>query len=143
MNEINTLVLSDDKSGLEKAAEIIKSGGIVAFPTETVYGLGANALSADACLKIFKAKGRAADNPLIVHITKFDEIYPLVKEIHLQYGHCCGEISVTPDGAGAYPPVRRADSRTEREPFGLAEPCDGAALYPRSHGQSGRCYKRL
>lgn len=81
MNEINTLVLSDDKSGLEKAAEIIKSGGIVAFPTETVYGLGANALSADACLKIFKAKGRAADNPLIVHICDIDDLYGIVSEV--------------------------------------------------------------
>ena len=50
------------------AADIIRSGGLVAFPTETVYGLGANALDRDAVLSIFEAKGRPADNPLIVHI---------------------------------------------------------------------------
>lgn len=57
-----------DFKAVESAAEIIKSGGLVAFPTETVYGLGANAYNPEAALKIFKAKGRPADNPLIVHI---------------------------------------------------------------------------
>jgi len=54
---------------LKKAAEIIKSGGTVAFPTETVYGLGANALDGEAVAKIFQAKRRPPDNPLIVHIS--------------------------------------------------------------------------
>ncbi len=58
----------ESHSELEKAAEILRSGGLVAIPTETVYGLGANALDKDACLSIFKAKGRPSDNPLIVHI---------------------------------------------------------------------------
>ena len=53
---------------LKKAAELLNNGSLVAFPTETVYGLGANALDKDACLNIFKAKGRPGDNPLIVHI---------------------------------------------------------------------------
>ena len=53
---------------LGQAAELIKSGEVVAFPTETVYGLGANALDASAVRKIFRAKGRPSDNPLIVHI---------------------------------------------------------------------------
>jgi L-threonylcarbamoyladenylate synthase len=57
---------------IKKAAEVIKSGGTVVFPTETVYGLGANALSAEACQKIFEAKGRPQDNPLIVHVADFD-----------------------------------------------------------------------
>ena len=56
------------KSEINKAAEIIKSGGLVAFPTETVYGLGANAFNSDAVKKIFAAKKRPADNPLIVHV---------------------------------------------------------------------------
>ena len=55
-------------SDIKHAAAIIKSGGIVGFPTETVYGLGANAFDAKAVAKIFAAKGRPADNPLIVHI---------------------------------------------------------------------------
>jgi len=55
---------------IKQAAQIIKSGGLVAFPTETVYGLGANALDESACAKIYQVKGRPSDNPLIVHISK-------------------------------------------------------------------------
>ena len=55
---------------LKKAAALLQNGELVAIPTETVYGLGANALDKDACLNIFKAKGRPSDNPLIVHIHK-------------------------------------------------------------------------
>jgi L-threonylcarbamoyladenylate synthase len=58
-----------DRCVIEAAAEIIRRGGLVAFPTETVYGLGADAMNADAVAKIFVAKGRPADNPLIVHIS--------------------------------------------------------------------------
>ena len=57
-----------DSAAIFYAAEIIKSSGLVAFPTETVYGLGANALDASAAEKIYKAKGRPSDNPLIVHL---------------------------------------------------------------------------
>ena len=53
---------------LSEAAEMLRRGGLVAFPTETVYGLGGNALDADAAKKIYAAKGRPSDNPLIVHI---------------------------------------------------------------------------
>ena len=53
---------------LERAAEVIRGGGLVAFPTETVYGLGANGLDAAASSKIYAAKGRPSDNPLILHI---------------------------------------------------------------------------
>lgn len=59
---------------VDQAAEVIKEGGLVAFPTETVYGLGANALDPEAVDKIFKAKGRPADNPLIVHISRASDI---------------------------------------------------------------------
>lgn len=62
---------------LAEAAELIKAGQLVAFPTETVYGLGANGLDGEACKKIFAAKGRPVDNPLILHISKIEEIYPL------------------------------------------------------------------
>lgn len=67
--------------GLKEAAAILKKGGTVAFPTETVYGLGANALNPEAVNKIFIAKGRPNDNPLIVHIASFDMLSPLVKDI--------------------------------------------------------------
>ena len=58
-----------DPSDLREAVELLRAGQVVAFPTETVYGLGANALDAEACAKIFQAKGRPQDNPLIVHIS--------------------------------------------------------------------------
>jgi L-threonylcarbamoyladenylate synthase len=63
------------------AAQIIKDGGLVGIPTETVYGLAANALSGKAVAKIFAAKGRPMDNPLIVHISEFNQIYKLVEEV--------------------------------------------------------------
>ncbi len=64
--------ISED--GIRRAGEILKAGGLVAFPTETVYGLGANALDAEASAKIYRAKGRPSDNPLIVHIADWDSI---------------------------------------------------------------------
>ena len=66
---------TDDAAGIKTAAEILKNGGLVAMPTETVYGLAADAFNGDAVRKIFAAKGRPSDNPLIVHIGKFEEIY--------------------------------------------------------------------
>lgn len=66
---------------LKKPAEILRNGGLVAFPTETVYGLGANALNEEAAKKIYEAKGRPSDNPLIAHIADFDGLGPLVSEI--------------------------------------------------------------
>ena len=70
-----------DHNLIEYAAGILKKGGTVAFPTETVYGLGANALNEKAVEKIFKAKGRPADNPLIVHVSDISEVDNLVKNI--------------------------------------------------------------
>ena len=70
-----------DPAVLEQAAQILSSGGLVAFPTETVYGLGANGLSDLAVRQIFAAKGRPADNPLILHIANRDEVGPLVRRI--------------------------------------------------------------
>ncbi len=68
-------------TSVKKAAEFIKKGEIVAFPTETVYGLGANVFNEEALKKIFLAKGRPQDNPLIVHISNVDQIKSLVKKI--------------------------------------------------------------
>jgi L-threonylcarbamoyladenylate synthase len=80
---VETLLLkpSEDNTAIRKAAELLRQGGIVAIPTETVYGLAANALDEGAVNRIFKAKGRPQDNPLIVHICEFDEIYPLVRKV--------------------------------------------------------------
>lgn len=63
---------------IKEAAEIIKNGGLVLFPTETVYGIGANALNDEAVKKIFIAKGRAQDNPLILHISDMDMLSQIV-----------------------------------------------------------------
>lgn len=70
-----------DVDVIKEAADIINRGGIVVFPTETVYGIGADALNDEAVDKIFKAKGRPQDNPLIVHISAFDELYGLAKTV--------------------------------------------------------------
>ncbi|KNF09729.1 threonylcarbamoyl-AMP synthase Sua [Gottschalkia purinilytica] len=70
-----------EEKAIKEAGEVIKNGGLVAFPTETVYGLGANALDEDAVGKIFEAKGRPQDNPLIVHIGDISQIYELVEEV--------------------------------------------------------------
>ena len=66
---------------LEKVIEIIKSDRLVLVPTETVYGIAASALSDEACKKIFIAKGRAQDNPLIVHVSDKEMIIRLVKNV--------------------------------------------------------------
>jgi len=70
-----------DENLINKAAHIIHNGGVVAFPTETVYGLGADGLNKRAVEKIFKAKTRPSDNPLILHISSIDELFPLVQEV--------------------------------------------------------------
>lgn len=77
---MNTIIISD-KDDLQDAAEILKRGGLVASPTETVYGLCANALDETAVKNIYKAKGRPSDNPLIVHIADLDMLKPLVQEV--------------------------------------------------------------
>ncbi|MDO9098838.1 MAG: L-threonylcarbamoyladenylate synthase [Candidatus Methanoperedens sp.] len=74
-----TLVLEPNE--IRKASFIIISGGTVAFPTETVYGLGANALDGEAVAKIFRAKGRPADNPLIVHISSREMLNMVARDI--------------------------------------------------------------
>lgn len=66
---------------IDFAANVIREGGLVAFPTETVYGIGANSFNEEAIKKIFIAKGRPQDNPLIVHIAELEQIYDLVKEV--------------------------------------------------------------
>ena len=70
-----------NKEDMREAAEIIRSGGLVAFPTETVYGLGANALDPEASKRSYAAKGRPSDNPLIVHIGRFEELLSIAKEV--------------------------------------------------------------
>ena len=75
------MIKKPNEKALKQAAKIIKRGGLVAFPTETVYGLGASALDKNAVRKIFKVKGRPLDNPLIVHLADIKDLNELVKEI--------------------------------------------------------------
>ena len=78
---MNTLQLNPDNKGLATACEILQNGGVVAIPTETVYGLAANAYDETAIAKIFEAKGRPQDNPLIVHIASIDTLYELASTV--------------------------------------------------------------
>jgi len=79
MEELKTQLLQPEEVG--RAAELLAQGEVVAFPTETVYGLGANALDPEAVAKIFAAKGRPQDNPLIVHCTGIGQVEELVRDI--------------------------------------------------------------
>lgn len=83
---MNTIIRKIDKDNIDKqtirqAGDIIRQGGLVAFPTETVYGLGADALRKEAALHIYAAKGRPSDNPLIVHIAEFADMENIVTAI--------------------------------------------------------------
>ena len=82
MDALDTKIISEKE--IETGASIIKSGGLVIFPTETVYGLGANALDSSASAKIYAAKGRPSDNPLICHLASADdaEKYCVVNETY-------------------------------------------------------------
>lgn len=86
INVMETIIKKINKSDIdtdviEQAGQILKDGGLVAFPTETVYGLGADALNEEAAVKTYAAKGRPSDNPLIVHIAEFAALEKIVKDI--------------------------------------------------------------
>ncbi len=78
---MKTLRLSTSETDLQIAAYILQNGGLVAFPTETVYGLGANALDPKAVAKVYEAKGRPSDNPMIVHISRASDIGQLTPSL--------------------------------------------------------------
>lgn len=78
---METKILEPTIKNIQEAARIVQDGGLVAFPTETVYGLGANALDAEATGKIYAAKGRPSDNPMIVHIARASDIGQLTPRL--------------------------------------------------------------
>lgn len=78
---VYTRIFGTTEEDIKQAAEIIKEGGLVAFPTETVYGLGANALDTEAVGKVYAAKGRPSDNPMIVHIANKEDVARLTPSI--------------------------------------------------------------
>lgn len=79
---MNTILEKASREAYEKAGEFLRNGELVAFPTETVYGLGGNALDEYAAKKIYEAKGRPSDNPLIVHIADREEVFKLARDIN-------------------------------------------------------------
>lgn len=81
IEKITEQLTEEDKKKIETAGDILKQGGLVAFPTETVYGLGADALNPEASKKIYAAKGRPSDNPLIVHISNMKALEKITSEI--------------------------------------------------------------
>jgi len=91
MKNMETIIKKIDKMNIDQktiqeAGEILKKGGLVAFPTETVYGLGANALDEEAARKTYAAKGRPSDNPLIVHICEVDALNRIAVNIPEEVG---------------------------------------------------------
>lgn len=79
---MDTLLLNGKKQeDIAKAGALLREGGLVAIPTETVYGLAANGLNGEAVKRIYEAKGRPSDNPLILHISRISQLSPLVKEV--------------------------------------------------------------
>ena len=121
---MQTRVLLPSRDAIREAAELLRGGELVAFPTETVYGLGANALNAEAVARIFAAKGRPADNPLIMHIHDIAQLKGLV---------------TVPDGANAlmrrfWPgPLTLLMPRTDRVPDIVTAGLDTVAVRMPSH----------
>lgn len=77
----NVVEIKEDYPQLREAAKLLRENEAIGFPTETVYGLGANAMNDEAIAKIFEAKGRPSDNPLIVHIGAKSQLTDIVREI--------------------------------------------------------------
>ena len=109
-----------DMEHIRKAASVIRSGGLVAFPTETVYGLGANALDEHAAGKIYEAKGRPSDNPLIAHVSCLQEIEALVRRIPEK-----GRILAEAFWPG---PMTLIFPKSERVPYGTTGGLDTVAV---------------
>lgn len=78
---MNTKIFTTSNSDIRQAAELLSCGGLIAFPTETVYGLGADALNPEAVAEVYEAKGRPSDNPMIVHIAAPEELRMLTEDV--------------------------------------------------------------
>ncbi|HPD02097.1 MAG TPA: L-threonylcarbamoyladenylate synthase [Eubacteriales bacterium] len=118
-----------DINQIKRAADVIKAGGVVAFPTETVYGLGADAFNPDAVAQIFEVKGRPQDNPLIVHIADSQEVKKLARDIPevfytLEREFMPGPLTVVLKKSDAVPPVVVAGGDT----VGIRMPAHAAAI---------------
>jgi L-threonylcarbamoyladenylate synthase len=114
-----------DLTALARAAERLRNGGLVAFPTETVYGLGAHALDRAAVRRVFDAKGRPATDPLIVHVASFGDIVPLVERVP--------ESSATLGGRFWPGPLTLVMRRSEAVPDEVTAGLDTVAVRVPSH----------
>lgn len=108
-----TEILPVNDESIQRAVKLMRDGAVVAFPTETVYGLGANGLDACAIGRIFEAKGRPQDNPLILHVSVTEETQPLVKSIPraarlLMDAFWPGPLTIVLESSEAVPLVARA-----------------------------------
>ena len=81
MERLETIILGTTEEDIRKGADILRAGGLVAFPTETVYGLGANGMDAEAAGKVYAAKGRPSDNPMILHIAERSALKELTGKV--------------------------------------------------------------
>ncbi len=138
-----------DESALAEAASILEAGGLVAFPTETVYGLGADGLDAEAVARIFAAKGRPADNPLILHVAAVEQLRQVTRGVspaalRLAEAFWPGPLTLVLPKARAVPPITTAglDSVAVRVPshpvaLGLLRAFGGPIAAP-SANRSGR-----
>ena len=120
---------SRDKEKLRKAGEILKAGGLVAFPTETVYGLGGDALNPESSRKIYAAKGRPSDNPLIVHICRLSDLEKIAwdpdgKGLKVARAFWPGPLTLIVKASDAVPPAFRSAEDT----IGLRMPNNHTAL---------------
>ncbi len=114
---METKIFDNTSEDIKEAANLLRQGETVIFPTETVYGLGANALDSDAVKKIFAAKGRPSDNPLIVHISDFSEIRRFAEDIPTAAGliaerFCPGPITMILKKKACIPAVVSAGLNT-------------------------------
>ena len=116
---------SNDLTWTKDASEVLLSGGLVAFPTETVYGLGGNALDKTASQKIYAAKGRPSDNPLIVHISSFSQLENISKDL-------CKEAKILADAF--WPgPLTMIVKKNEQVPYETTGGLDTVAVRMPSH----------
>lgn len=114
-----------DEGAMAEAGRILRRGGLVAFPTETVYGLGANALDEAAAARIYAAKGRPSDNPLIVHICEFKALKEIAAEIPPEAEKLA---------AAFWPgPLTMIFRKTERVPYGTTGGLDTVAVRMPNH----------
>ncbi len=114
-----------NKADFNTIRNIFKNGGLVAFPTETVYGLGADALNPQASEKIYQAKGRPSDNPLIVHIAKLSDLYTIVREVP--------DKAVRLAGAFWPGPLTMIFKKNDRVPYSTTGGLDTAAVRMPGH----------